>query len=139
MVHALGEIQRVLVPGGILIDLRPILDRWQIEVASARQRQFTGRMRDFPLGLADDEAANKAMREAEGNGWFLRESEEFFPFIYSWDSASEMEQWIEEEWEGFIETDEETRRVTRAAWALGDADSRVRIHVKMLITRWKKL
>lgn len=138
MVHALGEVQRVLVPGGMLIDLRPLLDRWQIEVASARQSQFTGRMRDFPMGIADDEAANKAMREAEENGWFVRASEAFFPFIYSWDSASEMEQWIEEEWEGFIETDEESRRVTRAAWALGDGDSRVRLHVKMLITKWQK-
>lgn len=91
------------------------------------------------MGLADDEAANKAMQVAEGKGWFLRESEEFFPFIYSWDSASEMEQWIEKEWEDFIETDVETRQETRAAWALGDADSRVRVHVKMLITRWKKL
>ena len=139
MVHALNEIRRVLVPGGILIDLRPLLDRWKIDVASAREIRQTGRMKDFPCGLADDEAANKAMLEAEGNGWFLRDSEEFFPFIYSWDSAGEMEQWIEEEWEGFIETDEETRRVTRAAWALGDADSRVRVHVKMLITRWRKL
>lgn len=139
MVHALDEIRRVLVPGGILIDLRPILDRWEIEVASARESRVTGRMKDFPLGLADDAAANKSMREAAENNWFLREREEFFPFIYSWDSAGEMEEWIEDEWEGFIETDEETRNATRSAWALGDADSRVCVNVKMLITRWRKL
>jgi len=139
MVHALSEIRRVLAPDGVLIDLRPLLDRWQIEVASARESRKTGRMKDFPGGLADDEAANKAMLAAEENRWFLRESEEFFPFTYSWDSAGEMEQWIEEEWEGFIEIDEETRRLTRSTWALGDADSRVRVNVKMLITRWRKL
>lgn len=139
MVHALNEIRRVLVPDGILIDLRPILDRWQIEVTSARESHITGRMKDFPLGLADDEAANRSMRETEENRWFLREREEFFPFIYSWDSAGEMEEWIEDEWEGFIEADEETRRATRSAWALGDADSRVQVNVKMLITRWRRL
>jgi hypothetical protein len=139
MVHALDEIRRVLVPGGMLIDLRPVLDRWPIEVASARESRQTGRMHDFPLGLADDEAANRSMAEAERNGWFRREHEEYFPYYYSWDSASEMEQWIEDEWEGFIEVDEETRKATRSAWALGDGDSRVRVQVKMLITRWRRL
>lgn len=139
MVHALEEIRRVLVPDGILIDLRPVLDRWPIEVASARESLQTGRMRDFSRGLADDEAANRAMAKAEQNGWFRRNHEEFFPYRYSWDSAGEMQQWIEDEWEGFIEVDEETWKTTRSAWALGDADSRVQVSVKMLITRWQKL
>ncbi len=137
MVHALNEIQRVLVPGGILIDLRPVLDHWHVEVASAREVHETGRVQDFPMGLADDEAANRAMAEAEGNGWFAREKEEFFPLYYSWDSASEIEEWIREEWEDFIGLDEETRKATRSVWALGDGDSRVRVRVKMLLTRWK--
>ena len=33
MVHALEEIHRTLRPGGLLIDLRPLLDRWPVEVA----------------------------------------------------------------------------------------------------------
>ena len=137
MVHALNEIRRVLVPSGILIDLRPVLDHWHVEVASAREVRETGRVQDFPMGLADDEAANRAMAEAERNGWFARETEEFFPLHYSWDSASEIEEWIHEEWEDFIGLDEETRKATRSAWALGDADSRVRVRIKMLLTRWK--
>lgn len=138
MVHALSEIHRVLIPNGILIDLRPILDHWQIEVASAREVQITGRMQDFQRGLEDDAAANQAMREAETNGGFEREREEFFPLIYSWDSPSEMDEWIKEEWDGFIDLDEATNRATRSAWAVGDGDSRVRVKAKMLITRWKK-
>ena len=137
MVHALNEIQRVLVPDGILIDLRPVLDHWQVEVASAREIRETGRVQDYPMGLADDEAANKAMAEAESNGWFKRESEEFFPLYYSWDSASEIEEWIHDEWEDFIGLDDETKKATRSAWALGDGDSRVSVRVKMLLTRWK--
>ncbi|HAV76644.1 MAG TPA: hypothetical protein DCX53_04740, partial [Anaerolineae bacterium] len=61
----------MLVPNGILIDLRPILDRWHIEVASAREVRETGRMQDFPIGLADDEASNRSVAEAEKNGWFV--------------------------------------------------------------------
>lgn len=137
MVHALNEIHRVLVPDGVLIDLRPMLDNWHVEVASAREVRETGRVQDFPIGLADDAAANKAVAEAESNGWFKRESEEFFPLYYSWDTANEIEEWIHDEWENFIGLDEETKRSTRSAWALGDADSRVRVKVKMLLTRWK--
>ena len=139
MVHTLNEIKRVLVPNGILIDLRPVLDNWRIEVASNRETRETGRVQDYPHGLADDAAANKAMAKAEENKWFTCESEDFFPIVYSWDSASEMEEWIHEEWEEFIGLDEETKRATRSAWALGDGDTRVRVKIMMLIARWKKL
>ena len=138
MVHALSEIRRTLVPNGILIDLRPVLDRWSIEVASAREIRETGRMQDFEFGLADDRAANQSMTQAEQNGWFVREQEEFFSYVYSWDTPKEMEEWINEEWEDFIGLDEETQKSTRSAWAIGDADSRVRLRMKMLITRWRK-
>lgn len=138
MVHALSEIRRVLLSNGILIDLRPILDHWQIEVVSAREVRETGRVQDFPIGLADDEAANRSMALAEEQGWFVREQEEFFSYAYSWDTPKEMEEWIEEEWHGFIGLDEETKQATRSAWALGDADAQVRVRVKMLISRWKK-
>ena len=137
MVHALSEIRRVLLPNGILIDLRPVSDHWRVEVFSARETRETGRVTDLPLGLEDDNAANQAMTHAESTGWFLHESREFFPIHYVWDTASEMEKWVDEEWENFIGLDEETRRATRSAWALGDADSQVRVRVKMLITKWK--
>jgi hypothetical protein len=139
MVHALSEIRRVLVPGGTLIDLRPISDHWRIEVCSARITKETGTVTDLPLGRADDEAANQSIAAAESSGWFQRENEVFFPIHYVWDTASEMEKWVDEEWEDFIGLDEETRRATRSAWALGDADSQVRIKMKMLIAREKKL
>ena len=138
MVHALSEIRRVLTPDGIMIDMRPLLNHWQIEVMSARELRETGRVQDFPIGLADDEAANRSVVEAEGKGWFVREQEELFSYLYSWDTPKEMEEWIEEEWHDFIGLDEETKRATRAAWALGDADTQVRINMNLLITRWRK-
>ena len=138
MVHALSEIRRVLIPNGTLIDLRPVLDRWQIGVISTREIRETGRVQDFPVGLADDEAANQAMAESEAKGWFVREQEEFFPFVYSWDTPNELEEWIKEEWEDFITLDEETNQSTRSAWAVADADARVQLKMKMLITKWRK-
>jgi hypothetical protein len=139
MVHALDEIRRVLVTDGILVDLRPVGNQWRVEVFSARELRQTGTLTDLPAGLEDDKAAIQAMAEGERKKWFLREREELFPIHYIWDSASEMEEWIETEWEGFVGLGEEVRRATRSAWALGDADSRVRVEVQVLITRWKKL
>ena len=136
MVHALDEIRRVLVPGGILIDIRPLMDRWQVEVTSMREVRETGRVRDFAIGLADDEAANSAIAHASENGWFSRDKQEFFSYSYSWDTPTEMEEWVDTEWEDFVALEEETKQATRSAWALGDADTRIRLHVKMLIAKW---
>jgi hypothetical protein len=93
---------------------------------------------DLPIGLEDDEAANKSIAHAGGQGWFTHEREETFPFYYSWDSPREMEQYISEEWENFIGLDDSVKEATRSTWATADADSRVRVRMKMLITRWVK-
>ncbi len=136
--HALYEIQRVLRSDGILIDLRSISDRWPIEVESARNIQVTGHVLDLPASLADDEAANQAIAQAAEKGWFSKEQEEFFPYYYSWDSPDEMEDYIEEAWEDYIGLDEATMQATSSVWALADADARVRVRTKMLITHWRK-
>ncbi len=137
MVDALEEIRRVLVPNGILLDIRPIMDQWPVEVVSSSEVKETGRADDFPEQINADEASNQAMQEAEARGWFRREQEEFFSFFYSWDTPSEMEGFLAEEWSDFIELSEEVKQATRSAWAIGDADSRVRVRVKILITRWR--
>lgn len=134
---ALNEIRRVLVPDGIVIDIRSILDSWEIEVAAAREIRTTGRVKDIPSGIEHDEGANKALIQAEEYGWYIRDESEFFSYSYSWDTPSEMEESIKEDWQDFIALDDETQKSTRSAWALGDADSRVRLQVKMSISRWK--
>jgi len=138
MVHALEEIRRVLVPNGILIDLRPLADNWRVEVASLREVRRTGHVEDLPEQTNGDVAANEAMMEVEKRGWFKREQDELFSFIYSWDTPSEMEEFVKEDWGDFIELQEDTKRVTRAAWAVADGDSRVRIKMNIWIARWKK-
>ena len=137
MVHALSEIRRVLAPEGVLIDLRPFSDEWRVEVVSARETRETGHVTPQPVGVADDEAADRAMADVESRGWFRREADTSFPIHYVWDTASEMETWIAEEWEGVATLSEDVMRTTRSAWALSDADSQVRVKVKMVITRWR--
>ncbi|HSM71563.1 MAG TPA: hypothetical protein VK851_08475 [Anaerolineales bacterium] len=139
MVHALSEIHRTLVPDGILIDLRPMSEERRVEVFSARKTQEMGYATLLSRELDDNAAANQAMTTVESKGWFTREREENFPIHYVWDSPKEMEEWIDDEWEDFIELDEDLKQATRSAWALGDGDTHVRLRIKMLITRWIKL
>ena len=137
MVHALNEIRRVLISDGIMIDLRPVSERWPIEVISLRGVRGSGHLQNLELCIRDDEAANRSMDRAGQQGWFIREAEDFFPYVYSWDTPSEMEEWIETEWSDYIQVDDESKQATRSAWATADADARVQIKANMLITRWR--
>ena len=138
MVHALEEIRRVLVPAGVLIDLRPLADNWRVEVVSLRETKRTGRVEDLPEQTKGDLASNEAMKEVEKRGWFKREQDELFPLFYSWDMPSEMEEFVDDDWSDFVGMEEDTRRATRAVWAVADGDSRVRIRVEIWIARWRK-
>ena len=138
MVHALNEVHRVLEPGGILIDLRPVEENWAVEVVSSAGYQVAGRLSDLPIGIADDKAAFKAMSEVESLGWFSKEKDSEFGFFYVWDTPSEMKEYIDEEWEDFEKMDEELYRKASSLWASANADARVRVRVKMWIAAWKK-
>jgi hypothetical protein len=96
----------------------------------------TGHVEDSPEPVNADRASNEAMQDVEGRGWFSRERHDFFSYSYSWDTPTDMEAWITDEWEDFVTLGEEAKRATRSAWALGDADARVRLQVRISISRW---
>ncbi|MBK8417636.1 hypothetical protein [Candidatus Villigracilis saccharophilus] len=136
MVHALDEIHRTLKPNGTLIDLRPVEDHWAVEIVSSAGWQVAGRLTDVPIAVADDEAAFNAMREAESRRWYIKEKEEEFAFFYYWDTPSEMKEFMDEEWEGLEKMDADVFSTVKSAWTMANADARVRVRVKMLITKW---
>lgn len=136
MVHALDEICRTLKPNGYLIDLRPVEASWGVEVVSSSGWQVCGRLNDLPQGVADDEAANQAIGQVERRGLFIKEKESEFDFFYYWDTPSEMKEFMETEWEDFEKLEEDVYRKTSSAWVSAGADARVRVRVKMLITKW---
>ena len=136
MVHALDEIHRTLKPNGTLIDLRPVEDHWAVEIVSSACWQVAGRLTDVPIAVADDEAAFNAMREAESRRWYIKEKEEEFAFFYYWDTPSEMKEFMDEEWEGLEKMDADVFSTVKSAWTIANADARVRVRVKMLITKW---
>jgi hypothetical protein len=138
MVHALDEVRRTLKAGGVLLDIRPLEARWPVEVATGTSAAEIGRLVDLPMAIADDEAASRAVRAAESRGWFVKVKEQEFPFYYYWDRPAEMKEFMDVEWEGFEKLEEAVFADVKSAWAVANADARLRIRVSMLITRWEK-
>lgn len=138
MVHALNEVRRVLVRGGVLVDLRPLVDRWPIEIASSGDQREIGRVTDVAEPHEDDAAANAVMAQASDSGLWLREQQEDFPLFYYWDTPGEMREYLTEEWSDVITVDDTVWRDLRSEWAIANPDARVRLRMKMLITRYRK-
>ncbi|MBK9209658.1 MAG: hypothetical protein IPL71_15685 [Anaerolineales bacterium] len=138
MVHALDEIRRTLKPKGTLIDLRPVESNWSVEVSSSTGYQLAGRLTDLPAAVADDEAAFQAMRKVESRRWYVKKEEKEFAFFYYWDTPSEMKDFMEDEWDGFEKLEDDVFQNTKSLWAVANADARIRVRVKMLITLWEK-
>ena len=136
--HALNEILRVLAPAGVLIDLRPVLDEWPLEVSWRDGYREVGRSTDLEEPLQDDAAANAAMGGIASTGRLQRERQEFFPLYYYWDTPKEMEEHIAEEWPDVIRVEERAWAELRSAWAIANAEARVRLRMQMLITRYQK-
>ena len=138
MVHALDEVRRVLAPGGVVVDLRPLLDRWPAEVAWAGGFEEAGRATDLSEPLSDDAAANAAMEALATSGGFEREGQETFPLFYYWDTPNEMREYLDEQWDDVIHIEDAVWREIGATWARASGDARVRLRVKMMITRLRK-
>jgi hypothetical protein len=138
MVHALEEIRRTLKPDGIMIDLRPVAERWNVELVSGQGQHLIGRLTDLPAGLADDEAANSAIQEASLRGWFLLEREQSFPFFYYWDTPQEMMEYVQEKLVDYIQIEQPVYFALKEAWTRADANRQIRVRVKMHLARWRK-
>jgi hypothetical protein len=49
-----------------------------------------------------------------------------------------MKEYIETEWEDFEKLEEDDYQKVKSLWAVANADARVRIRIKMSVTRWEK-
>jgi hypothetical protein len=137
MVHALEEIHRVLAPGGVLLDLRPLADRWPVEIVQGDNVHETGHLIDLPNGLADDLASNHAVEKSAQRGWFKRKSDIIFPFYIYWEDPNEMKEYITDRWADFVELSDLVQIATQSVWISLGTGKRVRIKLKMLLTNWQ--
>jgi hypothetical protein len=122
----------------MLIDLRPVADRWPVEVMATKARWVVGQLEDLPLQLADDAACANAMSQAARAGWFVQEGAQTFDLWYSWDTPEAMRDYIVEEWNGYCELLAQVYEQAQALWVQAGSGRIMRVRLKMHLGRWRK-
>lgn len=93
MVHALQEAHRVLGLHGTLIDLRPAASHRRAGLGLGRSWRLVGALRE---SLAEDRAANAAIRTVIRRGLFKSRSRVHFDLDRVMDTLAEFRLWIQD-------------------------------------------
>ncbi len=136
MVHALKEIWRVLSPAGTLIDLRPFVASYPVEVVTGDDVQTAGTVDDSKK-LADDAAADSALKQLLQAGLFALEYQTTFDFLWYWDASEEMKAYYEDKSPPVFIPDHVIERTQRLLTEMG-SEAKIRVRIKMLISRYRK-
>src|SRR5207248_8841488 len=89
-VHALGEIARVLMPGGRMVEFRPVGPGWPLEVVAGDRIRHAGLAKRKP-DIRGDAACETALDEAIRRGWLRFERATTFEFAETWRSLDEVQ------------------------------------------------
>jgi hypothetical protein len=92
MVDALRDGWRVLAEGGTLVDLRPRVAKYPLELVTADAAVHVG-YTDTTSRADDDVAADAAIATALTNGWFAARAQNAFEVEIVWDSVDDLASW----------------------------------------------
>jgi hypothetical protein len=126
MVDALGEIHRVLAPGGTLVDARPdsrvlaYAERWK-----PRGFQRFGVVKTTRLEVANDRASDRAISQVVRDGLFKRRRRGRFWHLVPFSSLPELRKYLSEH----------LRFVHRAEWIVDGATRKRHSNDQFVIRR----
>ena len=139
MVDALREAHRVLVPGGTVVDLRPLTARVVVEVVTADRADWAAEADAY--GAAEDDAsADAAVRHALSCGWFVLRRSDRFDFEVYCDTAADLKAYAEKGRrmrEAKIPYEDLERRRREVSAATGQA-ARLRCHRPKMLSVYLK-
>jgi len=95
MVHALTEIWRTLVPGGVLLDIRPYLPFRPLEFVQGQEARVLGRLDEAEFDPGDP-AADDAVAEVMRRGLFTLQETGWFYYASYWDTVAEMRAYLDD-------------------------------------------
>lgn len=138
MVHALKESWRVLQAGGRLIDIRPHVTGWPVELVSRHTRILAGQLEDKKVSSADSDS-DFAMAEAVDQGLFRREHEEFFEYAYHWDTVEQMRDYVTAKWPNSTAIPDKLLPELRHLLQRADKQVQICIRRTMLASSYQKI
>jgi hypothetical protein len=92
MVDALRDAWRALAERGTLIDLRPRVAKYPLELVTSDMAVRVGHT-DTTSRADDDVAADAAIAAALAHGWFTVRAQQRFDTEIVWDSVADLARW----------------------------------------------
>jgi hypothetical protein len=86
-----------------------------------------------------DDASNDAITEAVQRGWFKKESEEYFDYVYYWATVAEIVEYAEVDWSNAATIPDNVLAESHRLVDAEDVDVKIRIRRAMAIALYRKL
>ena len=137
MVHALQEAWRVLVPHGIMIDVRPLCVDVPLEIIFEGGSESAGIV-DMSPDIGRDIAADRAIDAVTIERIYKEAKVEFFDFAYYWKAFKDMEEDLEENWKDEVVIPEEVWRRAHILFKKRRPQTRIRVGVRMKLGKYEK-
>jgi hypothetical protein len=138
MVHALHEAWRVLLPKGILIDLRPLCADAPLEIVFTGGCELAGPV-DMSPEIADEIAADQAIESVVKEELFKKFRLDFFDFAYYWNTIEDMLEDMDEYWQGEVILRAGVVRRARGLFKKRQPQARVRLQVRMKLEKFERV
>jgi hypothetical protein len=136
MVHALETVHDLLVPDGILIDIRPTGDPPPFEVHIDGQIFHAGWLRETD-DFVEYFQARDALDETIQRGLFVLEREDTFTFYTYGSTMVELRDYLLAEWSDSI-IDDETVRQAEELYAMPGRSIKAALHEMAHIARLRR-
>jgi len=137
MVHALREARRVLVPRGILIDLRPININAPLEIVTPTSC-FPAGMVDMGFNIADDIAADNAFQDTLRAGSLTEIQADYFDFAYYWNTVVEMKADMDDRWKDDAVISDSVLHQAHLLFDQYRDQGRVRLRIRKKLIKYEK-
>ncbi len=138
MVHALKEAHRVLVPQGIMVDVRPLSVDVPLEILYEGGRESAG-MIDTSPDIELDIAADNAIESILIGRIFIESSKEYFDFAYYWKTIHDLEDDLEEFWKDDVILPEAVILQAHKLINKQRPQTQIRVGLQMKLGKYEKL
>ncbi len=133
MVHALHEVWRTLIPGGVLLDIRPYLPFGPLELIRTESISVLGRL-DEVESDPSDAAADEAIAEVTRRGLFHLDRADSFHYAGYWDSVGEVREYLRD-WTDVARLPRRLAGLARKSLRYAGPKARLRLKTYVVVNR----
>ncbi len=137
MVHALEQAWRVLVPRGIMVDVRPLSVDTPLEIVYPGGKASAGII-DMSPGAELDKDADQAIESVLNDRKYRELNVEYFGFALYWESVKGMQEDIEENWKDEVIITEDVWQNAQTLMSREGQKSQLRVCYQMKLGVYEK-